>query len=92
MLGGAIKATFERRETEINTISLTVFDEVFMKNESKQVQWKAFLRRNAMKSEMSFSGLMIQLQSFLEPIYQQAASNEVKDEYWSSEDWLWKQG
>jgi len=92
LLLDAINATFERRETEISDVALTVFDELFMHDESKQKQWKAFLGRNALKSEMSFSDLMAQLQKFLEPIYQLASSNESIEKHWSSEEWQWKQG
>jgi predicted nucleotidyltransferase component of viral defense system len=92
VLSDAIKATFERRETEINNVALTVFDEVFMTDESKQKQWKAFFSRNALKSEMSFSDLMVRLQQFLEPIYQLTLLNEAVEKYWSSEEWCWKEG
>jgi predicted nucleotidyltransferase component of viral defense system len=92
VLSDAIKATFDRRETEVNDVALTVFDEVFINDESKQKQWEAFLKRNALKSEMSFADLMVKLQQFLEPIYQLASSNEVMEEHWSSEKWQWLQG
>ena len=91
VLSDAVKATFERRETEINDVVLTVFGEVFINDEGKQKQWKAFLSRNALKSEMSFADLMVKLKQFLEPVYQLASSNEVIEEYWSSEEWQWKQ-
>jgi len=91
LLTEALKATFERRETAINDDALTVFKDEFTQDENKQKQWKAFLSKNALKSDKAFDELMAQLQQFLEPIYQSAYSNQPLVKQWFPDEWSWKE-
>ncbi len=91
LLTEALKATFERRETAINDDAPTVFKDEFTQDENKQKQWKAFLSKNALKSDKAFDELMAQLQQFLEPIYQSAYSNQPLVKQWVPDDWSWKE-
>ncbi len=91
LLAGAVKATFQNRETELSKDKLTVFEEAFATDENKQKLWAAFLSKNTLQSELSFTGLIEQLRAFLEPIYVAAEKDDRQfSKVWSAKDWIWK--
>ena len=73
LLADAIKATFERRGTHLSKASLSIFEPAFVLESNKQKQWEAFLRKNGLKSEMTFEQLMGSLRTFIEPAYKAAS-------------------
>ncbi len=86
----AIKATCARRETALSTDGPTVLDDGFAINEVKSTQWKAFLAKNALASDMSFAELMGKLSVFLKPLYTAAAKKQGFNRTWSAERWFWE--
>jgi predicted nucleotidyltransferase component of viral defense system len=90
VLAKAIAATFGKRETMIKTDGLSIFSDSFMHNESKQVQWQAFLRKNQLGDNVKFSEIMLELKKLLEPAYLAIAQGDVFDKKWSPESWIWQ--
>lgn len=78
ILFNAIKATFERRKTDITIEPLYVFSDKFKADEGKQTQWAAFLNKNGLEKEMHFSEVVDDIQQFLEPVYQ-AIAEQIKE-------------
>lgn len=88
LLSDAIRATFERRNTPL-THGLTIFDDLAV-SDAKEKQWRAFLEKNELHSETTFSELLDQLCEFLQPVYHGVAMGEEISGHWSSEDWEWQ--
>jgi len=70
----AVRATFERRNTEISTEPLYVFSDDFKNDRNKQVQWKAFLNKNSLDNVTDFSHVVGEVQQLLEPVHQSIAN------------------
>jgi hypothetical protein len=88
ILRQAIDATFHRRMTPLEDISV-IFTEEFKAQVGKQEQWTAFLRRNHLESFFKFASAVEQLQLFIEPVFQQP-SDAVENLRWSSDLWQWQ--
>ena len=88
LLVDAIKATFERRDTDMSKESLSIFEPAFCSDSNKQKQWEAFLRKNGLKSEMTFEQLMRSLESFIAPAYKAARESSNFDSNWLSDQWV----
>jgi len=82
----AIKETFSARETEIDDKSV-IFANKFKKDENKEIQWKAFLRRTSLPPKFSFKEIIERIEMFLN-IYNKgnAAAKE-----WDNAKWEWKE-
>ena len=89
MLAKAITATFERRNTEFEDAPPNVFTESFKIHEIKQVQWKAFLNKNRLESELTFSKIIAELQTFLDPVYRSCQTKDFLMKRWSAIDKSW---
>lgn len=87
LLVDAIRATFNKRETRLSEQALSIFQASFCTDGSKQKQWLAFLRKNGLKSDVSFEQLMGKLQLFLEPAYIAATNGSSFNNDWSC--WQW---
>lgn len=74
-LNAAIRATFLRRNTPITDETLTVFSPTFKHDDNKQKQWQAFIRKNRLDCPLTFAELVNCIETFLNPIYQDIASN-----------------
>ena len=74
-LQNAIKATFDRRETSITNDLLYIFSNTFKTNQDKHKQWNAFIRKNKLNNDESFTAVIERIQQFIEPIYQQIATS-----------------
>jgi len=92
LLFDAIKATFERRKTdiEIEIEPLYVFSETFKQDKDKQMQWAAFLNKNGLEKGTSFSDVVNEIQHFLEPVYQAIAEKQDHRQQWLSDKFQWK--
>ena len=66
-LAGAIRATFERRQTELPTVAPVALTASFYAEPNKAVQWQAFLRRNQFDRDMTLSQIAQVLETFLMP-------------------------
>jgi hypothetical protein len=68
-LGEAIKATFVRRETPLPSEPPVALSQEFYEDQSKQAQWRAFLRRSQLESEEETLGeVFTGLSEFLMPV------------------------
>jgi len=91
ILFNAIKATFERRKTEMMTEPLYIFSDKFKNDDGKQTQWAAFLNKNGLEKEMRFSEVIHEIQQFLEPVYQAIAEQRDYKQRWLSDRYQWKE-
>ncbi len=55
-LAEAIKETFKRRETALPSITPIALTEAFSQDATKQMQWKAFLRKNRLDETINLGG------------------------------------
>lgn len=81
----AIRATFQRRKTDIpSQLPLALSDE-FSLNPVKQTQWKAFLNKNGMlELPENFTDIIAKLRKFLVPALNAAAGNDIFPLSWPS--------
>ncbi len=86
----AVKATFERRNTEVSTEPLYVFSDDFKNDKNKKIQWKAFLNKNNLDNETDFSHIIGGVQQLLEPVYQSIAGRHSYELQWLPEEFQWK--
>lgn len=70
----AIKSTFERRKTKIPNETPIVFTPEFLIDGTKEVQWKAFLRRIMVDYDLTLNQVINDIHSSLGPIIQKLAS------------------
>jgi len=92
ILFGAIKATFERRKTNITTDALYVFSDKLKQDKDKQTQWAAFLNKNGLEKGSSFSDVVGEIQYFLEPVYKAIAEQRDYKQQWLPDKYQWKDG
>jgi len=79
----AIQATFERRRTLLPTIDPVCFTSDFSRNQNKQAQWAAFLKRAGVDAGgVSLFEVLPVLQRFLMPPTTAAAKREAFDTQW----------
>ncbi|HSL88708.1 MAG TPA: nucleotidyl transferase AbiEii/AbiGii toxin family protein [Ignavibacteriaceae bacterium] len=80
----AIITTFSNRSTKLE-LSKPIFEDKFKKDERFQNLWKAFLDRNKFESNQTFSEVVSQIQSFIQPIFDSETKNN-----WNPEKWEWE--
>lgn len=90
ILFDAIRATFERRKTNIATEPLYVFSNAFKQDKDKQTQWIAFLNKNGLEKGGNFSDVVHEIQQFLESVYQAIAEQRDYKQQWLSDRYQWK--
>lgn len=87
LLVDAIRATFERRRTDIPTEPPLALTEVFTSHPQKVRQWQAFLSRNEVDLRgMAFEEIIDNLRSFLLPPLIAASTNTSYSATWSIVD------
>lgn len=87
-LAGAIRATFAKRQTPIET-DPTCFSDRFANDAAKAAQWKAFVRRSAIVGAAEFSLVVEQVRNFLQPVAMRLANDEPLGKRWdTSGKWL----
>jgi len=65
----AVRATFERRQTELGGELPFSLTDAFASDGTKQIQWAALLRRNGLTGpSLKFKDVVVLLRQFLEPI------------------------
>jgi uncharacterized protein YfaA (DUF2138 family) len=80
MLVAAIRATFERRRTEIPDGLPTALTPVFAQIPDMLTQWAGFLRKNHLSSvPEDLESVLETLAKFLEPVFQSASRNEISN-------------
>lgn len=81
VLSRAIRATFERRHTNIPSgIPISLTDE-FVNDAQKEMQWQAFLRKNAL-NQTSLEVVVSDLKNFLLPILDSLVVGDKYDHSW----------
>lgn len=80
----AITTTFNHRSTDL-VLSKTIFEDRFKNNERFQALWKAFLDRNKLDNQKTFSEIVTQIQSFIQPIFDSKTKN-----IWNPTKWKWE--
>jgi len=79
----AIRATFERRRTQIPKTIPPALSNEFFANQDKVIQWTAFLKRTRLAEQaVEFSQVINELRRFLIPPLQAAASGESFSQWW----------
>ena len=82
ILARAVQATFQRRGTAIPSTEPTAFTVEFAQNNDKQIQWKAFLRRNQLAAPTDFAQVCHIVRDFLLPILLSATIQSSVDQQW----------
>jgi len=80
-LSEAIHQTFIKRETEISSVTLNVFDEL-LNDKSKPLQWHAFINNNLFVSKIDFKNIISHLILFIQPIFESRIKEKVFDLSW----------
>lgn len=68
LVAQAMRATFERRQTLLPTTLPIALRADFFEAQSKQTQWRAFLRKNRLEDAATLAVIAADLQKFLWPI------------------------
>ena len=86
----AIESTFQRRKTIIPD-NLLVFRLEFHRDEEKQRQWSAFLRKSRLHDvNQGFNEIMERITSFLKPIVNSIKDKTREDKTWDAITGCWK--
>jgi len=80
----AILTTFNHRSTDVEQ-RMMIYKDKFKLDESLKKLWKAFLERNRLTSVLSFNELIIKIQNFIEPVFDNKSKNN-----WNFEKWEWE--
>lgn len=93
VLREAIKQTFSKRRTEFPQNEPIALSEDFYSNESKQNQWKGFIRKQRrLDSAPGLTEIIKVLRTFLLPIVSEIDTDTLTVETWSPEQgWIEKQ-
>lgn len=90
VLAEAISATFDRRGTAVGDSPLTIFSEDFKNDRQKETQWRAFLRKNSLPSDESFSHIVSNVEAFLLSVYRHLSYPSEHYRYWNPERYCWE--
>jgi predicted nucleotidyltransferase component of viral defense system len=83
LLGKALRATFERRQTLVPAAPPLALTEAFCEHADKMKQWKAFLHKSRLDtSGASLGDVAGVLREFLMPVAQAAATGETFQNTW----------
>lgn len=86
ILMDAIKATFNRRKTEIPKNTPLAFSKEFYDDDSKKKQWSAFLNKNGIDSSKNLNEVVGALEEFLMPVANSINAEEKMEMSWSPTD------
>lgn len=80
----AVTTTFNNRSTDLE-LSKAIFEDQFKNKERFQNLWKAFLDRNKLETNKTFSKVVSQIQSFIQPVFDSNTKNN-----WNPKKWEWE--
>jgi predicted nucleotidyltransferase component of viral defense system len=80
----AITTTFNHRSTDL-ALSKTIFEDQFKNNKRFQALWEAFLNRNKLENNRTFSEIVLQIQLFFQPVFDSKTKNN-----WNPNKWEWE--
>ena len=86
ILREALETTFNNRNTRLSNRS-EIYTENFIDDPVKHQQWKAFIRRMKIETDLTFPECVEFIKSFIEPLFE---SHESK--IWITENMIWKNG
>lgn len=87
-LNAAIRATFQRRGTELPSATPLPLTAEFSTDRHKAIQWNAFVNKGRLlESPPSLAVIASQLESFLMPPTQALVANESWNRTWTSAGW-----
>ncbi|MDO8527253.1 MAG: nucleotidyl transferase AbiEii/AbiGii toxin family protein [Deltaproteobacteria bacterium] len=84
----AIAGTFKKRDMIIETVPV-IFTEKFMQDETKRVQWQAFLRKTNIKADDNFATIVAQIHTFLGPVVEAISNGKGFKKRWDSQKLEW---
>ncbi len=84
----AITGTFKKRSLSFDEAPV-VFTEKFMSDETKQVQWKAFLKKTGLIAEESFATVASLLKGFLGPVVTTITEGKPFTKLWDPQKFQW---
>ncbi len=90
-LAQAVKATFERRKTEVSIERHYVFSDEFKQDKDKQAQWNAFLNKNNLDNKIDFSDFIDEVKMLLSPVYESIVNQRSFKKLWSADEFEWKE-
>jgi hypothetical protein len=80
----AIEKTFEKRKTPLIN-EPTVFNLTFMKDDTKQAQWKGFIEKAKLTdAPLSFEDVVAGIKDFLQPIIDSIINNRTFQSFWAA--------
>jgi hypothetical protein len=80
----AIEKTFEKRKTPLIN-EPTVFNLTFMKDDTKQAQWKGFIEKAKLTdAPLSFEDIVAGIKDFLQPIVDSIINNRTFQSFWTA--------
>ena len=80
----AIEKTFEKRKTPLID-EPTVFNLTFMKDDTKQVQWRGFVEKTKLTdAPLSFEDIAAGIKDFLQPIVDSIINNRTFQSFWTA--------
>jgi predicted nucleotidyltransferase component of viral defense system len=80
----ALYTTFENRSTDL-AISKNIFEDKFKSDQNFQKLWSAFLERNKLEKDKTFSEVVSQIQFFIQPTFDSKTKNN-----WNPDKWEWE--
>ena len=84
-VAGAIRATFKRRKTEIPPEPPQALTEQFAQDDTKSIQWKAFIRKSALEQDVpGFPDVLAHLREFLLPPLKAASGQALFPKEWNA--------
>ncbi len=87
VLQKAVRATFERRGTRFPKGLPVALTEEFTADSGKQVQWKAFIRKNKLEQNLGLTTVIDSLKGFFQPIIESIERQETLNAVWENENW-----
>ncbi|MBI2335373.1 MAG: nucleotidyl transferase AbiEii/AbiGii toxin family protein [Deltaproteobacteria bacterium] len=84
----AIVGTFKKRNIALETTP-NVFTPIFMGDETKKVQWQAFLRKTQVTANQDFQKIISLIRDFLEPVATAIAENRDFEKQWDPKKFAW---
>ncbi|MBE0551064.1 MAG: nucleotidyl transferase AbiEii/AbiGii toxin family protein [Ignavibacterium sp.] len=80
----ALNTTFDNRSTEL-ALSKNIFEDKFKSDQNFQKLWSAFIERNKLGNDKTFSEVVSQIQFFIQPILDDTTKNN-----WNPDKWEWE--
>lgn len=84
-LAEAVTETFKTRQTDVAKRNI-IFADDFKKDEKKEIQWQAFLKRTSLNSDFSFYEIVDRIEKFIT----EACNLKSEKREWDNSSWVWK--